>query len=180
MFSVSSRSLSRGGSWLRSSENRPALTVRAGRELPLSSTDLLALLSEVLAKGARFRFLASGYSMSPFIRDGDIITVRPCESTTLRKGMVAAYVRPLDGRLAVHRIVRRTQFGLALKGDHDPIADYPLASSGILGVVDTVERNGQRIRLGLGPEKGLIAVLSAWGLISWVFRTFGRNKDSIS
>lgn len=165
---------------MRSSEKKPALMVRAGRELPLSGEDLLGLLSEVLAKGVRFRFLASGYSMSPFIRDGDIITVRPCESSALRKGMVVAYVRPLDGRLAVHRIVRRTQAGLALKGDHEPIADYPLASSGILGVVDTVERKGRRIRLGLGPEKGLIAVLSTWGLIGWAFRTFGRNRNSIS
>ena len=165
---------------MRSSDNKPALIVRAGRELPLSGEDLLGLLSEVLAKGVRFRFLASGYSMSPFIRDGDIITVRPCESSALRKGMVAAYVRPLDGRLAVHRIVRRTPAGLALKGDHEPIADYPLASSGILGVVDTVERKGRRIRLGLGPEKGLIAVLSVWGFIGWAFRTFGRNRDSIS
>jgi signal peptidase I len=165
---------------LRSSENRPSLRVRAGRELPLSGEALLGLLSEVLAKGVRFRFRASGYSMSPFIRDGDVITVRPCKRTDLRKGAVAAYLRPLDGHLAVHRIVGGTETGFALKGDHEPISDYPVAASGIMGVVDRVERNGRRVRLGLGPEKGFIAVLSARGLITLAFRTFGRNRGSVS
>lgn len=165
---------------MRSSENKPALMVRAGGELPLSGENLLGLLSEVLAKGVRFRFRALGYSMLPFIRHSDVITVRPLKRTDLRKGAVAAYVRPVDGHLAVHRIVGRTEAGFALKGDHESIADYPVAVSVILGVVDRVERNGRRVRLGLGPEKGLIAVLSAWGLIARVFRVFGRNKSSIS
>lgn len=163
---------------MRSSENRPSLRVRAGRELPLSGEDLLGLLSEVLAKGVRFRFRASGYSMSPFIRDGDVITVRPCKGASLRKGTVAAYVRPLDGQLAVHRIVGGTEAGFALKGDHEPVADHPVAASAILGVVDRVERNGRRVRLGLGPEKGLVARLSSRGFFVWAFRAFGRNRGS--
>ena len=165
---------------MRLSENRPSPRVRAGRELPLSGEDLLGLLSEVLAKGVRIRFRASGYSMSPFIRDGDVITVRPCKKTDLRKGAVAAYVRPMNDHLAVHRIVGGTEAGFALKGDHEPIADYPVAASGIIGVVDRVERNGRRIRVGMGPEKGLVAVLSARGLITWAFRAFGRNKGSVT
>ncbi len=118
--------------------------------------------------------------MSPFIRHSDVITVRPVKRADLRKGAVAAYVRPADGRLAVHRIVGRTEGGYVLKGDHEPIADNPVAVSGILGVVDRVERNGRRIRLGLGPEKGLIAVLSTWGLIAWVYWALSRIKGSIS
>ncbi len=165
---------------MRSSENIPALRVRDGRELPLSGADLLGLLSEVLAKGVRFRFRASGYSMSPFIRHSDVITVRPVKRADLRKGAVAAYLRPVDGHLAVHRIVGRTEGGYVLKGDHEPIADNPVAVSGILGVVDRVERNGRRIRLGLGPEKSLIAVLSTWGLIAWVYWALSRIKGSIS
>jgi len=165
---------------LRSSENKPALKVRDGRELPLSGADLLGLLSEVLAKGVRFRFRASGYSMSPFIRHNDVITIRPIKQADLRKGAVAAYIRPEDGHLAVHRIVGWSQAGFTLKGDHEPIVDNPVAASGILGVVDRVERNGRRIRLGLGPEKGLIAVLSTWGLIAWVYWALSRIKGSIS
>lgn len=164
---------------MRSSEDKPSLRVRAGRELPLSGEDLLGLLSQVLAKGARFRFRASGYSMSPFIRDGDVITIRSCEKTNVRKGAVAAYVRPQDGHLAVHRIVGRTDAGFVLKGDHALIADHSVAPTGIMGVVDRVERNGRRVRLGLGPEKGLVAFLSARGLIFWAFRPLGRGKGSV-
>ena len=165
---------------MRSSKNGPALTVRAGRELRLPNADLLGLLSDVLAKGVPFRFLAAGYSMSPFIRDGDVITIKPRTDTNLRNGAVAAYVRPKDGHLAVHRIVGRTEAGFALKGDHEPVSDYPVTASEILGVVDRVERSGRRIRLGLGAGKGWIAFLSARGLITWAFRIFGRNKGSIS
>ncbi|HEX2695364.1 MAG TPA: hypothetical protein VHP61_06395, partial [Acidobacteriota bacterium] len=125
---------------MRSPEGKPSLRARSGRELPLSGESLLGFMAEVLAKGVPFRFRAVGYSMSPFIRDGDVITVRPCKRTDLRKGAVAAYIRPLDGHLAVHRIVGGTEAGFALKGDHEPISDFPVAVSGILGVVDRVER----------------------------------------
>jgi hypothetical protein len=118
--------------------------------------------------------------MLPFIRDGDVITVRPCKRTDLRKGTVAAYIRPLDGHLAVHRIVGVTEAGFALKGDHALIADYSVAPSGIMGVVDRVERNGRRVRFGLGPEKRLVAVLSVRGLITWAFRAGDRNRGPVS
>jgi signal peptidase I len=133
-------------------------------------------MADVLAKGVPFRFRAVGYSMSPFIRNGDVITVRPCKRTDLRKGAVVAYIRPLDGHLAVHRLVGGTGAGFALKGDHEPISDFPVAASGIMGVVDRVERNGRRVRLGLGPGRRLVASLSAWGFITWAFRAFGRKK----
>ena len=114
--------------------------------------------------------------MSPFIRDGDVITVLPKGGRRLRRGDVVAYVRPVDGRLAVHRIVRTKRDAFGLKGDHEAVLDFPVPESRIVGVLKEVERKGKRARLGLGPGRRLIASLSAWGFIPWAFRVFGRKK----
>lgn len=161
---------------MRSPEGKPSLCARSGRELLLSGDSLIGLMAEVMAEGVPFRFRVAGYSMSPFIRDGDVITVLPKGGRRLRRGDVVAYVRPVNGRPAVHRIVGRISAGFVLKGDHESTADFHVAESGILGVVDRVERNGRRVRLGLGLGRRLIAGLSAWGFITWAFRVFGRKR----
>jgi len=162
---------------LRSPENKPSLRARPGRELLLSGDSLISLMIGVLAKGVPFRFRAAGYSMSPFIRDGDVITILPKGKKRLRRGDIVAYVRPINGRPAVHRIVGRISSRFVLKGDHESTVDFQMDESGILGVVGRVERNGRRIRIGLGPGRRLVACLSARGFISWVFRVFGRKKN---
>jgi hypothetical protein len=163
---------------LKSFDNAPRLRVRTEKDLSLSAESLLGLMTDVLAKGRAFRFKALGYSMSPFIRDGDLITVAPLRGRGLRRGDVVAYVRPANGRLAVHRIVGRRESGLIVKGDHETTLDFPIPETGILGVVERVERNGRRRRLGLGPERRAIAFLSRKGAISWAFKTFGRNANN--
>ena len=163
---------------MRSSEDKPSLRARSGRELRLSGESLLGIMAEVMAKGVPFRFRAVGYSMSPFIRDGDVITVLPKGGRRLRRGDVVAYVRPVNGQLAVHRIVGRLSAGFVLKGDHESTADFHVAESGILGIVSGVERNGRRAWIGVGPGRRLIAGLSARGYITWAFRVFGRKKGS--
>ena len=46
------------------------------------------LHSEILRKGGFFRFKARGSSMSPFVRDGAMITVAPVEAVAVRFGDV--------------------------------------------------------------------------------------------
>ena len=55
--------------------DEPRLFVVKAHELPLSGQALLELMRAVLARGVPFRFCARGWSMAPFIRDGDVITV---------------------------------------------------------------------------------------------------------
>lgn len=163
---------------MKSFDNAPRLRVRTEKDLSLSAESLLGLMTDVLAKRCAFRFKALGYSMSPFIRDGDLITVAPLLGRGLRRGDVVAYIRPANGRLAVHRIVSGRKSGLAIKGDHEMITDFPIQVNGILGLVERVERNGRRVRLGLGPERRAVAFLSRKGAISWAFNKFGRNVNN--
>lgn len=102
--------------------------------------------------------------MAPLIRDGDVLTVTPIEEREPRAGDVVAFVRPQDGRLAIHRVVARVGTGWLVRGDNTPRTDGVVRADDILGVVTRVEREGRDVRLGLGREAVVIAKLSRIGL----------------
>ncbi len=133
--------------------SKPSIFSIKGSELSLSGDALIGLLQAVLDKGVPFRFQAKGYSMLPFIGDGDVITVSPLSDASLHLGNVVAFVYPETGKLAVHRIVGRVRGALLIKGDNMFDADGFIPRSRILGCVTRVERNGKKAPLGLGVER---------------------------
>lgn len=150
----------------------PRLQVVKAQELPLKGPALLELMRAVLDRGVPFRFCARGWSMAPFVRDGDVITVSPLQQALPRVGEVVAFVRPGAGRLVVHRVVARRGRGLLIRGDSVPeCADGTIAPEAVLGRVTRVERDGRDVWLGLGPERHLIAWLSRAG---WLIPLSGR------
>jgi hypothetical protein len=128
----------------------------------LPNAGFTELLVAVLARGAPFRFQASGYSMSPFIRNGDVLTLG-ATPRRLHLGEVVAFINPCNARLSVHRIVQTGPNGYLLRGDNTPEPDGTVAHSDILGRVIRLERCGRRVRLGLGPERVMIVFLSRCG-----------------
>ena len=125
--------------------------------------------------------------MSPFIRDGDVITVAPVlppdrnprtpktssvppnGEPVVRAcgiGQVVAFVAPENQRLVVHRIIGRHESRFLIQGDNlsGLVADA-VRPDDILGRVVRVERGRKRVWLGLGPERHVIAVLSRAGLL---------------
>jgi hypothetical protein len=130
----------------------------------LSGEALSALLGDVLARGVPFRFEARGHSMLPFIHDGDVVTISPLRGRRARWGEVVAYVGPARGPI-VHRVVARRAGRYAIQADNLPGPADVAPASGVLGVVTQVERHGRRVRLGLGPERALVAGLVRLGLL---------------
>ena len=127
-------------------------------------------MSDVLARGIPFRFAAPGFSMFPFIRDGDAVTISPLRGARARFGDVVAFTGPKGGPI-VHRITARRPGRYEIRGDSasGPDALDVVPATGILGVVTRVERRGRRVRLGLGPERALAAGLSRLGLLQPLF-----------
>lgn len=117
------------------------------------------LMEAVLEKNVPFRFTATGCSMTPFIRDGDLITISPVPSR-LRQGDVVPFINPSSNQLMVHRILNVSQVGYLIKGDNNSGPDGRIPASSIIGRVVRVERRGRQVRFGLGTEKFLIAWLS--------------------
>jgi len=97
--------------------------------------------------------------MAPFIRDGDVLTVRPCPNARPRMGDVAAIIHPVSQQLLVHRVVGRKSDSCVTQGDNTSETDGLIPESHILGALASIERNGARVRFGLGAERFLIAGL---------------------
>ncbi len=134
--------------------------------MAISGIALAELMRAALDKGVPFRFRAKGWSMVPFIHDGDVITVAPLPDGLPCMGDVVAFVRPETGKVVVHRIVERRGDAWLTKGDNSNGEGDGLFSRGnLLGMVTAVERGGRLVRLGLGPERGLVALLSRSGLL---------------
>jgi hypothetical protein len=134
--------------------------------LAISGPALQALLTSTLEQGAAFRFKAMGFSMSPFIQDGDVICIEPLGSRLPELGQVLAFTQPANGRLIVHRLVGKHRTVALLKGDNIPGIGVDLVDwQRLHGRVITIERRGQFQNLGLGPERYVLALLSRLGLL---------------
>jgi signal peptidase I len=123
------------------------------------------LIRDILSKDAECRFQAKGYSMSPFIKDGDFVTISPLTGSSPRMGDVVAFNHPEGGKLAIHRIVLKERDSYIVRGENTFKADGTIEKRDILGFVTRVERKGRRVLIGLGPERLLIAFLSRNGFI---------------
>jgi len=135
------------------------------------SPELLGeLLGELLEDDLPVELRVTGSSMSPFVRSGDVILLRPRPAAAIRTGDVVAFLRG-EKRLVVHRVVSRRERGFLTRGDASPQADGRVAGGEILAVVERVTRRGARVRLGLGPERLVIAWLSRCGLLGPVLRS---------
>lgn len=140
---------------------KPELSGSRADEISLSREALLDLMTAVLARGRAFRFKARGWSMTPFIRDGDVITIVPIVGDRCRLGDVVAFTHPETGRLVVHRIIDRMDADYLIQGDSSlGETDGIIRHDQLLGQVSGVERNGRRVWLGIGAERKVIAWLS--------------------
>jgi len=150
-------------------EYKRSAIVKTGISIP--GTVLVEIMQEVLSRGMPFRFSAGGFSMTPFIRDGDIISVSPLTSLLPGIGSVVAFIHPETKLLCIHRILSRNNDNFLIQGDNSPgNPDGMIPGEAIIGYVTRVERGGRRIMLGIGPERILLALLSRSGILEVIRR----------
>ena len=128
-----------------------------------SNAQLKALLKAGHAKGVRFRLQVTGFSMSPFIRSGDVVTV--AMRAGIRFGDVVAFIHPHTDRVLIHRVVGLTAGHAVTRGDNTHCSDGRIPCDRILGRVEQIENNGYRQRWGLGLERIIIAFLTRTGMM---------------
>ncbi len=127
----------------------------------LREADLLELSKNIFRKGKSIRFQAKGWSMRPFIRDGDIIVVSPIENSSIKTGDVVFYLTT-ENKVMVHRVIRKHKKGnrmiMFIKGDATFSSPEKVEMQDVLGKIVEVERNGQKKRLDtkLYTIKGLL------------------------
>ena len=114
------------------------------------------LALELLGRGEQVCFTARGASMRPFVRDGDVVTVRPGAAGVA----VGALVLASDGEFGVvHRVVRRRGARVLVKVGAMPRSDGWFDDADLLGRVVGVERDGRPVR----PRRWLPLAVSAMG-----------------
>jgi signal peptidase I len=170
---------------LKTKRTKPEFSIIKGSELSLSGPALVQLLRAVLDKGAPARFRARGFSMSPFIRNEDVVTLSPLQDASPGRGDVIAFVLHGTDKLCVHRVVGKKGNLYVTKGDNSSEADESVPRENVLGFVTRVERDGKEVFLGFGPERFLIAFLCRRGLLSplilpvrKVFRAITKRSPS--
>ena len=150
-----------------------------GHQIPTASLDepkpdFRELLKAVLTRNLSLKFQATGYSMSPFIREGDVVTISPKANREPRLGDVVAFSHPHTDRLFIHRVVERHSDHCIIRGDNAFVPDGPIPYENVLGFVTKVERGGRQVFLGQGPERVLIALLDRYNLMIPVVRKLPR------
>ena len=147
--------------------------VKNDGERTISGPDFVEVIKAVIERGSSLRFTAKGYSMTPFIKCGDIITISPLKDKIIAIGTIVAFINPENNKLVVHRVIARARNGYLIKGDNVFEADGLIPQCNILGRVKRVEHKSIAIPLGLGPEKKLIALLGRttpvipFSMIAW-------------
>jgi hypothetical protein len=163
--------------------------VVSGPELRLGNAAQLELLRTVLGRGASMRMRVRGSSMSPFVRDGDLVTIVPAAGRQFRVGDVVAAVAPANARLVVHRLVARRGNRWLLRGDNCREADGVIAVDAVVGVVARVRRGQREHRLGVAGSSTawvaaanrngrLAAALASWTLLRRSVARFNPWRQS--
>lgn len=141
---------------------------RDEREIALYSPHLIELIRAVHEKSKSFRFKAKGFSMSPFVKDGDVLTIDK-HNDSYNFGDLAAFVRPCVQKLVVHRIVGKKNNLYLLKGDNIFKNDGFVPFSNMLGKVVKVDRGGRNILFGVENVCGPIAFMSRYNFFPVLF-----------
>jgi len=141
----------------------------------LSGSEVLPeLVKDIVGKGVECRLEVKGFSMSPFIKDSDAVTISPIFDASPRFGDVIAFVHPEAHKLIIHRVVRKIGDACLVKGENSLEPDGLIERKHIIGIITKVERKGRKVSFGLGPERFLIAILTRKNLLFPVIRPVWR------
>lgn len=128
------------------------------RRVILDAEALSGLSREVLHRGGILRVEATGGSMLPFIRPGDVLHVAPACASELTVGDVVLYGGP-DGHPMAHRLIqsprRATGWRLVTCADARPGQWELVRPDRLLGRVVAYERAGRLRSLVRGRQRWL-------------------------
>ncbi len=109
--------------------------------------DVLRLFEDILQNGADLRVRVTGRSMRPFLRGGEVLTIRQTPSVYLRKGDLILfrnrYELPVLHRILTKRETDDGTFSFTTKGDALMAFDEEIHEDSVLGRVLQIEKPQQ-------------------------------------
>jgi hypothetical protein len=105
--------------------------------------DLHQLCEDLLRTNRSVRFTATGASMRPVIREGDVVTIEPCAGERRRAGDIVLYSTPRG--LTLHRVLRLEESLLVVRGDALDSQGELVPATAVLGCLVSVCRAGRAV-----------------------------------
>ena len=144
--------------------------------------DLLELSRALLEDGKSVRFQAKGWSMHPFIQNGDFITVSPIENSSIKIGDVVFY-STTESRVLVHRVIHKYKkdgsMTMLIKGDACFGPPESVNSQNVLGKIVAIERDGRERKLDTKLYRIIGLLLAAISPFSyWIYSIASKAKHS--
>ena len=114
------------------------------------------LRKEIIAQGRSVQIFASGYSMFPFLKKGDLLTVEPVSMETIKRGDIVVF--EVEEKWIAHRVIKIRNkvegFEFLLRGDTRTAFDPLVNKENFLGVVSAFRRLNHQKKLN-GPHRRL-------------------------
>ena len=142
-----------------------------------------SLRKEAIKKGHSVQTLASGYSMFPFLRKGDILTIEPVPMETIKRGDVVVFES--EEKWIAHRVIkiRSNARGLEflLRGDTNLRLDPVVNSENYVGAITTYLRNEKNYYLNqFNRQSNLIIQIGIWRVLPlFITKTFTQKGNSL-
>ena len=116
-----------------------------------------------------------GTSMSPFIKSGDTLFIKPLnEGNTIKAGDIVAALNTSKERIIVHRVIRLKNSLVQIKGDNRPGDDGWFQRERIIGIVTAVQSRAGKKFCCKRWQNLSIAFLSKTGFLNKVVLPLGR------
>jgi len=125
------------------------------------------LRKEIIRQGRSVQIFASGYSMFPFLRKGDLLTVEPVPMETIKRGDIVVF--EMEEKWIAHRVIKIRNSTKALefllRGDtcmaFDPVVD----KENFIGSVQVFTRKNSKKVLSKGVLNTWRKIIEALGLL---------------
>ena len=120
-----------------------------------------ALRKEAILNGHSVLTVVSGFSMYPFFRQGDILTIEPVSIDTVNLGDIVVY--ELKDIWIAHRVIqiisKKGEATLVLKGDTNLKNDSGVNAKNYIGIVQGIERSKKKVSLKSNNRKNWTKVI---------------------
>ena len=151
-------------------DERERKAVNAGLVLDrISEPEKWRLFEDILKSGSALRVKVTGRSMTPFLRGGEILTLKKADCSSLKRGDLILF-RNTAGYPILHRIVQTIReksraIAFQTKGDALIAFDDPVQENEILGKVCRIEKGPRSINMETRIQGRLNYVIAVAGLL---------------
>lgn len=125
------------------------------------------LRKEIIRQGRSVQIVASGYSMYPFLRKGDLLTVEPVTMETIKLGDIVVFES--GGKWIAHRVIhirsKADSLGFLLRGDTCIEFDPVVNKENYIGSVRVFTRKNSKKNSSTGALNAWRKIIVAVGLL---------------